>query len=179
MTSINQTSKKFNNKRKAIWIIIGCLAVLIALFFYNKVLIKAYYYDFKSNHLSKGDKVYAKDVFLNDKPSETLSFFRLAKSTTSSKILILRTKKEIVNDSLHKYKTACIATYIDNVFVPATFHDRKGMTNMFAVLPNWKMTKGANALYNDMPEGYEFFDNNFYIYQLFVTDNESPAFLKK
>jgi len=152
-----------NKKKYIILIIAGVLISLSGLALFNFRLIEAYFYRFKHHRFNKGDKVYAYKYFVSDVSVLKLELMRLVKSKTSSDYKLISSGKTIVDDSLEKYKSSYIGTYIDYKFFPYIYKNRKAIRCIYSIEPNWKIVNKNDTIPDKLPQNFEFVDDNFYL----------------
>ncbi|MBB6108966.1 hypothetical protein [Mucilaginibacter lappiensis] len=165
-----------NKKKYIILSIAGVLILLSGLASFNLQLIKAYYYRQKHDHFSKGDKVYAYKYFINDVSVSKLELMRLIKSATSSEFRLISSGKTIVDDSLEKYKSSYIGTYIDYKFLPYIYKNKKAIQCIYSIEPNWKVVNKNDTIPDKLPKNFEFADSSFYLSWATTADKDLNAF---
>jgi hypothetical protein len=144
--------------------------------FINRKLIVAHYYSYKINHFNKGDKVYAFKYFVFNNFSAELKLMRLIKSTTSSDFKLISSGEAILSDSLSKYKSSYIGTYIDYKMFPGIFKNKEGMVCTYSISPYWKVVNKTASTPDPLPPNYIFADNNFYLNWNKCVDTELNKF---
>ncbi|NHA04098.1 hypothetical protein G7092_09835 [Mucilaginibacter sp. HC2] len=152
-----------NKKRYIVLSTAGVLILLFSLALFNFKLIEAYCYRLKHHRFSKGDKVYAYKYFVSDVSVLKLELMRLVKSKTSSDYKLISSGKAIVDDSLEKYKSSYIGTYIDYKFFPYIYKNRQAIRCIYSIEPNWKVVNKNDTIPDKLPQNFEFVDNNFYL----------------
>jgi len=163
-------------KKYIILSIAGFLILLSSLALFNFQLIKAYCYRLKNHRFNKGDKVYAYSYFVSDVSVSKLELLRLIKSTTSSEFRLISSGKTIVDDSLEKYKSSYIGTYIDYKFLPYIYKNRKVIRCVYSIEPNWKVVNKNDTIPDKLPKNFEFVDNEFYLNWATVEDKDLNEF---
>jgi hypothetical protein len=153
-----------SGKKKYSVLAISIILIAIAfLGFTNRKLIMAHYFNYKVNHFNKGDKVYAYKYFVSDVTSLELPLKRLIKSTISSDFKLISSGNAIVNDSLSKYRSSYIGTYIGYKMFPAVYKNKEVMQSVYSIELNWKVVKKNASTQEPLPPNYIFADNNFYL----------------
>lgn len=165
-----------NKKKYSIIAIIVILVIIAFLGITNRKLIMVHYFNYKTNHFSKGDKVYAYKYFVGDVTSLKLPLMRLIKSTTSPDFKFISSGNAIVNDSLSKYKSSYIGTYIDFKIFPSNDKGKEGIWRIYSINPNWKVVNKTASTPAPLPPNYAFADNNFYLNWTKCTDKELNKF---
>lgn len=165
------------NKKKYSILVITAILIMIAFFcFINRKLIMAHYFNYKVNHFNKGDKVYAYKYFVSDVTSLELPLDRLIKSTTSSDFKLISSGNAIVNDSLSKYRSSYIGTYIGYKMFPAVYKNKEVMLSVYSIDLNWKVVKKNASTQEPLPPNYIFADNNYYLNWNKCVDKELNKF---
>jgi hypothetical protein len=136
----------------------------------------AHYYNSKHNHFSKGDKGYAYKYFVSDVSTVKLPLMRLIKSTTSSEFRLISSGKTIVDDSLEKYKSSYIGTYIDYKFLPYMWKNKENMRCIYSINPNWKAINRNDSIPETLPKNFVFADSSFYLNWAIMVDKELNKF---
>lgn len=166
-----------SNKKKYIIIsVVGVLILLSTLALFNLQLIKAHYYRLKHHRFNKGDKVYAYKYFVSDVSVSKLELLRLIKSTTSSEFRLISSGKTIVDDSLEKYKSSYIGTYIDYKFLPYIYKNKETIQYIYSIEPNWKVVNKNDTIPDKLPQNFEFVDNNFYLSWKIIVEKDLNKF---
>ncbi|NHA04097.1 hypothetical protein G7092_09830 [Mucilaginibacter sp. HC2] len=145
--------------------------------FYNRQLIMAWYDNAKNNPFKTGDKVYIADYFpLSSSKNDPLLFFRLAKSTSSSDMKIVMASTAVIGDSLIKYKSSYIGTYIKVKYVPGVVHGENVIVPFHSIHLDErvinKLPKGGDIL----PKVYAYVDSDLYIVLPLVANKERNTY---
>jgi hypothetical protein len=153
-----------SNKKKYSMLAITAILIIIAfLGVTNRKLIMAHYYNYKVNHFNKGDKVYALKYFVSPAKGVELPLLRLIKSNTSSDFKFISLGEAIVNDSLSKYRSSFIGTYVDYKMFPFIYNNKEGLLYAYSISPNWKVVNKKASTPTALPSNYVFADSNFYL----------------
>lgn len=186
---MNQTIKK----RTKTFLLIGAFIALILIFTYFifKDAIYVRYYNFVNNYFNPGDKVYAEGLFTKSPfkvggTEKSMMYWRIIRpvDNNSSKktYAVYYYSKVIVKDSLLKYNTAYIGTYINHKIIDVLATNGQYVSfNFYGIAPN---LKGVNSDYVtidrlDLPKGYTWADSTLYLMSSEVSGVETARFLKK
>ncbi|MFD1255711.1 hypothetical protein ACFQ3S_02800 [Mucilaginibacter terrae] len=205
-TITNQKTPKY--KRYKAWIISAfIITVISAIFISNREYLDMYYINFRYNDYEPGDKIYAKNFYLNDVNEEgegyNLDLYQLvrpinesdvdamdldlykksvikANLNSSHKPYIMERGWQISGDSLCKHNSAVIGTYVRYEIVNIRLDDEFHPVLHYVINPN------RNALIKDgiishkykMPDDYLDSDSTFYVSLLDLGTNEIKTFRK-
>jgi len=165
-----------NKKKYIVLSVAGVLILSSIIAFYNRQLIMAWYDNAKNNPFKTGDKVYAFRYFvLNNNKNRKLLLFRIGKSTSSSDMLPVATTA-VMSDSLIKYKSSYIGTYIKVKYVPGVVNGKKVIVPFHSVkLNKWVMNK--NSVKSDtLPKGYTYIDSDLYVVLPLIEKKEQNTY---
>lgn len=198
-TSIKQPNSNRDKSRKK-WLI-GALSVtvaLIVLLFINlNWVVVGYEYVFKFDHFSEGQKIYLpkRNPFNHNRPIQTVVLMKLIKPLNEREIdtmLISDRQKTIlkakIDPSAKPYliNAGDVVRCFDKSSLVGTYagHDVERVmsnvntlvfVNTYIIKPDTKALEVQN--YHDLPEGYTWANNNYYIAPVLVS-NEDQSNLK-
>lgn len=140
----------------------------------------AYYDNAKNNPFNAGDKVYANDFYFSGdiNSNSEITLFRIIKSTTSSDLKFFPSGKNIMIDSLTKYKSSFIGTYLKNKLLPVSVDTLSGIVRLYAITPKLKAINTNDTIPKALPKNYIFADKYHYVFWGSVINKELSSFKK-
>ncbi|OKS84844.1 hypothetical protein [Mucilaginibacter polytrichastri] len=199
-TNLKPNNKAITKKSYKGWLIfIGVIILLCGSIFLNKTtknwFYLTYYYVVKFDHFNYGDKVYIeKNYFSTYKDATAIGFYRLIRPlkdkeidtilfmSDSKKDSLKHLNKSLENyainckvfidkDSLGKYKTTCVGTYIDHKLLNIKGFDENrkeiiGRVHFYSVKPDKKVLyiDPSPHFYNDeFPRNYTWASDTLYL----------------
>ncbi|TSD67593.1 hypothetical protein FFF34_009440 [Inquilinus sp. KBS0705] len=192
-------------KKKGSRVTLAVLAVLIVTIctgYYYRDYLLLKYYDFKTNPFTSNSNVYAPGGMVNSigkYGSFKITFYRIIRPIgpneidrlplsadqkalaiqsikTNRKSYIIRSNCYISTDSLCKYKTACIGKYKGSNILLENENEDYYPNTFYEILPNKKALIQGDLKINDLPIGYVWADNKYYIPPFDVTNQELKKF---
>ncbi|MCJ8208667.1 hypothetical protein MUY27_03040 [Mucilaginibacter sp. RS28] len=164
-------------KTKKLWIIstVALIVIVIVIFLTQGRRIKLYYVNIKKNPFKKGDKVYYTNRLI--KKGYTIDIYQTIEPENGGSQCLVEAKWVLSADSLNKYKTSQIGTYLDYKVINIWMDDKTQIPMlMYAIKVNKK------ALYKDLnsystpsniPVGYKEVSGPFYVVAGFTRDKEN------
>ncbi len=192
------------SNRKFTWLIVLVITIILGVTgFIFKRDIKVKYYNLTNNHFKRGDKVYVdKEIFgyehnhynfyrlirpISQQDIEDMTIDKLEKSTLknlidpSLKPYLIRTEMSISSDTLNKYRSTYIGTYLYHKALNFKNYDTGKLfeDNAYAIEPEQHYTVTSISPDDDvLPKGYTWADKSMYLPALWITDKEYPGFKK-
>jgi hypothetical protein len=198
-------SKPISKKFKVSIIVIGsiCCIGYIASFKHSvrNLAYAGYYWLFKFDHFSSGDKVYASKSFMNQTQFGALGLFRLMRPLTSDQLeimdqltepylhidkrhidsnakpILVRCDKYLVKEKMKIQHSAYIGDYIKSEYLPIAAMVNEGQqgtvnTIFYAIKPNPRILTNFEINRYTLPANYTWADSTFYIIPFNVSNKD-------
>lgn len=179
-------------------VIVTVVTLLVVIIRCNIYWIKAYLSNSQNNHYKTGDKLYAREKYIINKWDVPL--YHLARPLTEKDVdemgiepwkkslikqnlkpnrrpFLVETDWKINSDSLYKYKTAQIGSYVSSRVIESKIGDEFLYGCFYEISPQSKALQYSSAQTHKIPDGYKVIDSlHFYIPDYEVVKNHEYKF---